>query len=170
MPERETIQQILESAIWAPNHFKTEPWRFQVMTGKGREKLGQAYGAIQAESFDAESEEGRTAFEKGFNNAFRAPVIISISAEIMEDGRVLEIEDVMATACAVQNMQLTAHSLGLGSIWRTGPAAYHEFMKEAFALSEHTKILGFLYIGYPQTIKEPPVKRPLSDVVTWVTD
>ncbi len=168
VPEKSTIESILDAAIWAPNHYKTEPWRFQVMTGKGREKLGQVYGAIDAETLEADSEEGRAAFEKGFKKAFRAPVIIAISAEITEDDRVVPVEEIMSAACAAQNMQLMAHSLGLASIWRTGAATYHEFMKEAFAHSESTQILGFLYLGFPAKTKEAPAKRPLSDVVTWV--
>ena len=31
----EVINEILESANWAPNHGKTEPWRLTVFTGEG---------------------------------------------------------------------------------------------------------------------------------------
>lgn len=171
VPSRDDVQMILESAVWAPNHYKTEPWRFQILIGDGREKLGQVYGAIEAETLNIESDEGRIAFEKGYKKAFRAPVIIAILAEMPEeDDRAVAIEDVMATACGVQNMMLTAHSLGLGSIWRTGAAVYHDFMQEAFAFSEHTKVLGFLYLGYPLTGKQPPVKRPMEEVAVWIAE
>ena len=32
------IQDILESANWAPNHGRTEPWRLTVFTGSGIDK------------------------------------------------------------------------------------------------------------------------------------
>src|SRR3712207_8413323 len=36
------IERILESAVHAPNHRLTEPWRFHVFTGKGRGELARA--------------------------------------------------------------------------------------------------------------------------------
>ena len=32
---RNVIEDILESANWAPNHGRTEPWRLTVFSGKG---------------------------------------------------------------------------------------------------------------------------------------
>ena len=34
------ITTILEAANWAPNHAKTEPWRFKVLQGVAKERLG----------------------------------------------------------------------------------------------------------------------------------
>ena len=39
---KELIEQVLESAVHAPNHKITEPWRFHVFTGKGRGELARA--------------------------------------------------------------------------------------------------------------------------------
>src|SRR5690242_21924679 len=36
---KKIIEQLLENAIWAPTHKKTQPWFFRVFCGKGREKL-----------------------------------------------------------------------------------------------------------------------------------
>lgn len=33
------IRELLENANWAPNHKKTEPWRFKVMRGAARQRL-----------------------------------------------------------------------------------------------------------------------------------
>ena len=35
------IEKILEAANWAPNHKKTEPWRFKVLQGEKKAELGQ---------------------------------------------------------------------------------------------------------------------------------
>ena len=37
---KETIEEILESANWAPSHRLTEPWRFKVFRGESRKSLG----------------------------------------------------------------------------------------------------------------------------------
>src|SRR3712207_7001605 len=38
---RDLIERILESAVHAPNHRITEPWRFHVFTSKGRGELAR---------------------------------------------------------------------------------------------------------------------------------
>ena len=35
----ELVERILDSAVHAPNHRLTEPWRFHVFTGEGRAQL-----------------------------------------------------------------------------------------------------------------------------------
>ena len=37
--ERATLEALLEAANQAPSHRKTEPWRFRVYRGAGKEKL-----------------------------------------------------------------------------------------------------------------------------------
>ncbi|HKL31936.1 MAG TPA: nitroreductase family protein, partial [Tangfeifania sp.] len=39
--EKEKIQRLLENANWAPNHKKTEPWRFIVFQGENKQKLAE---------------------------------------------------------------------------------------------------------------------------------
>ena len=36
---REVVEQLLELARWAPNHFVTEPWRFRVLGPETFERL-----------------------------------------------------------------------------------------------------------------------------------
>jgi len=40
----ETIKAILENANWAPNHKKTEPWRWKVIKGTGLQRLSTYLG------------------------------------------------------------------------------------------------------------------------------
>src|SRR5215218_7146880 len=132
------VRLILESAVHAPNHRLTEPWRFHVFTGRGRGELARARAEtarLQAEA-EGETEEmaaGRVSRER--KKAFRAPVVIAVICEAGRD-EVETLENYAACACAVQNMQLTAHALGLGAMWRTGPVAYHDRMRSFFGLKE----------------------------------
>ncbi len=52
-PTRAQIEQILEAATHAPNHHNVEPWKFLVLAGTVREKLG----AVMAESLSARLDE-----------------------------------------------------------------------------------------------------------------
>src|SRR5690606_14863386 len=74
---REAIETILEAGNWAPSHHGTEPWRFYVMTGSGRDVLARAYGAIAAEQAPESEKETQRAAASA--KAYRAPVVIAVA-------------------------------------------------------------------------------------------
>jgi nitroreductase len=169
---KEIVEEILESAVHAPNHKITEPWRFHVFTGKGRGELARARAKLARILAEVEGEEeeliaGRVSRER--KKAFRAPVVIAV---ISKGGRdeVETLENYAACAAAVQNMQLTAHALGLATMWRTGPVAYHPYMRDFFGLEADDKIVAYLYLGYPDTpdtAERPRRRRPASTKTVW---
>lgn len=166
---RELVEKILESAVHAPNHKLTEPWRFHVFIGKGRGEFARARAELARLQARAEGEEeefaaGRISRER--KKAFRAPVVIAV---ISKGGRdeVETLENYAACAAAVQNMQLTAHSLGLATIWRTGTFAYHPYMRDFFELEENDKIVAYLYLGYPDMSERPRRREPASSKTVW---
>ncbi len=166
---RELVEKILESAVHAPNHKITEPWRFHVFIGKGRGEFARARAELARLQARAEGEEeelaaGRISRER--KKAFRAPVVIAV---ISKGGRdeVETLENYAACAAAVQNMQLTAHSLGLATIWRTGPVAYQPHMRDFFGLEEKDRIVAYLYLGYPDMSERPRRREPASAKTIW---
>ena len=166
---REKIEQIVESAIHAPNHRITEPWRFHVFTGKGRGELAKARAETARLMAEAEGEEeetlaGRVSRER--KKAFRSPVVIAVVSKAGRD-EVETLENYGACCAAVQNMQLTAHSLGLATMWRTGPVAYHEHMRGFFGLDDGDTIAAFLYLGYPDAPETHRRRTPASEFTLW---
>ena len=168
---KEIVEEVLEAAVHAPNHKITEPWRFHVFSGKGRGEFARARADLAKIQAEAEGEEeefaaGRISRER--KKAFRAPVVIAV---ISRGGRdeVETLENYAACAAAVQNMQLTAHSLGLASIWRTGVHAYHPYMRDFFGLEEDDRIVAYLYLGYPNVIEaeRPRRREPASSRTVW---
>ncbi len=166
---RELIERILESAVHAPNHRLTEPWRFHVFTGKGRGELARARAELaslqsQAEGEDDEMAAGRISRER--KKAFRAPVVIVVICEAGRD-EVETLENYAACAAAVQNMQLTAHALGLGAMWRTGAPAYHDHMRRFLGLKEGDTVVAHLYVGYPDMGERPRRRQPAREKTIW---
>src|SRR5690554_7735230 len=98
----EIIEQILEAGIWAPNHKLTEPWRFTVMTGDGRRRLGNAYADIAAEAADESLSEAEHSlqYDKHVAKAFRAPVVIAVAVSPSTDSKVPLIEEIAAVHAA----------------------------------------------------------------------
>ena len=166
---KEMVEKILESAVHAPNHKITEPWRSHVSTAKARGAFARARAELARILAEAEGEEeeyvaGRTSRER--KKTFRAPVIITVISKGGHDA-VETLENYAACSAAVQNMQLTAHSLGLAAIWRTGPVAYHPYMRDFFDLEENDKIVAYLYVGYPDMDERPRRRQPASTKTVW---
>jgi nitroreductase len=163
------INRLLEAAVCAPNHHGTEPWRFYVLSGKGREVLGHAYAHIAREQIeDPTTEANQAALKKHYEKAFRAPVIIMVAAVCADSPKIDRREELAAVHAAMQNMLLQAHALGLGAIWRTGAPTYHPHMKNAFGLLELDEVVGFIYVGYPVKSQPAKLSRSFISKTVWL--
>src|SRR5262245_48042307 len=79
-PTREHLEQIIRAGTRAPDHGRLRPWRFVVLEGAAREKLGDAMAEIlRAKQPQATSEQ--LAAER--NKVMRAPTIIVVAAKIV---------------------------------------------------------------------------------------
>ncbi|WP_319005538.1 nitroreductase [Metabacillus litoralis] len=166
---KEIIEQILEAGTWAPSHFRTEPWRFFVLRGEGRKKLGEVLVNIAQQKLDDPLSEGnQKKLEKIAEKPFRAPVIITVAVEPSDNPKAISKEEYGAVYSSIQNMLLAAHSLGLAGFWRTGEPTYDPLMKEFFGLSDKGDVLGFLYFGYPKRSLPEGKRKPFSEVTTWI--
>ncbi|XID94052.1 nitroreductase [Paenibacillaceae bacterium WGS1546] len=166
---RELVEKLIEAAIWAPNHHRTEPWRFIVMTGEGRKVLGNAYADVNADSYrDLVGEEREQRIEKELAKAYRSPVVIAVVCSPSDDPRVEEREELAAVHAAVQNLLLSAHANGLGAVWRTGNPAYHPKMKIAFGLAEREQLVGLVFVGYPDMPQPAVTRTPAAEKTVWL--
>lgn len=167
--DKEQIEDLLALGTRAPNHHHTEPWRFFVMTGEGRQTLGDAYTEIALEKLETPTEEQKVAVAHAQQaKARRSPVVIAVAVSFGSEDEIEQKEDRAATHAAIQNILLGAHGLGLGAIWRTGAPAYHPRMKQAFGLGENEEMVGLIYIGKPDGQPEPKPRRPFSEVTRWL--
>ncbi len=161
---RTHVEQILEAGIWAPNHRLTEPWKFFVLEGDGRYKLGDALANV-ARAEGADEDKAASARSK----VERAPVIIAVAVEPVDNSKVIELEEYGAVFAAIQNMLLEIHELGLGAVWRSGEPCYHAEMNKAFGLSEKGKMLGFIYLGVPERTDQTSKRTPFAEKTEWIT-
>jgi nitroreductase len=118
----------------------------------------------EAEGEEEKTVAGRVSRER--KKAFRAPVVIAVISKAGRD-EVETLENYAACAAAVQNMQLTAHSMGLATIWRTGPVAYHPHVRGFFGLEEGDKMVAFLYVGYPDAPETRRRREPALSKTVW---
>ena len=164
--EDHIVKQLLESANWAPTHKLTEPWRFIVFKGNGLKKLAE----FQANLYKSKSTEVGNYDEAKYQKLLTKPLLCShmVAVGMSRNEVVPEIEEVCATACAVQNVWLTASALGIGCYWSTGGVTYYDEAKAFFGLGEADKLLGFICLGKFDGTWPPGKRKPLEDKVTWV--
>jgi nitroreductase len=160
----ELIEKLLSAAVQAPNHYKVRPWRFVVLTGKGREGLGKA----MAESFSKRFPDlPPAALDKERAKPLRAPLLIAVGVDKPAESKVLEIENICAAAAACQNLLLAAQALGLAVKWRTGDAARDPLVKQFLGFEADQPLIAFLYIGYAENEPDPVVRPGFEDRTVW---
>ncbi len=162
---REMIEKLLEAAVQAPNHYKVRPWRFVVLSGNGRNKLGDVMAASQQERHP---EFPPDAWDKCRALPLRAPVVIAVGVDKPGEAKVLEIENVCAAAAAIENLLLAAQAMGLGAKWRTGEWARDHWVKQFLGFEPDQHLIGFIYLGYPEFATEPPSRPSFEDRTVWI--
>ncbi|MCG7376948.1 nitroreductase [Paenibacillus sp. ACRSA] len=147
------IIELLDVAVWAPNHKLREPWRFLLFTGDGRNKLAQAIDA-----------------EMGEDNKFSANIkqVPAVMLVVLEEDPRQNIwdEDFAAVSALVQNFLLAAWSEEIGTFWVTKPFLYAPKFRKPLGIEAGEKIIGMIYMGYPDVIPSAKERTPAKDKLT----
>lgn len=163
-PSREQILELLELAVRAPNHHRTEPWRFYVVARDERERIARA---MAEDAVAAGADEAR-AISDASAKVERAPVIVVFTSVPSDNPKVVDQEDLASVAMAMENFLLGAHAQGLGAMLRTGPAAYHPSMSEQLGLRDGERVVGMIYLGIPAADRPLTDRTPADELTTWL--
>ena len=160
---REEIQSILEAANWAPNHKRTEPWRFKVIEGKGKERFAEFMleKHLEATPPEAQTERKKAAV---LEKCLLSDTIILICMKTSH--QLPEWEELAATAMAVQNMWLMCTAMGIGSYW-SSPGAITK-MQEFVDLEEDENCFGIFYMGKRKEALHESSRKPIEEKVQFI--
>ena len=161
------IWQILENANWAPSHGLTQPWRYKVFTGSGLEKLADFQANLYKENTSEEKFKSEK-YERMKTNILKSSHVIIICMERQRSEKILELEEIEAVACSVQNMALTAAAYQICSFWGSGGVTYTQELKDFLGLGEKDKCLGYLYLGYSDNPTTKSSRDPIQERVEWI--
>jgi nitroreductase len=164
-PDDVALASILRAATRAPDHGKLRPWRFMIVRGAARQRLG----ALMATALVRRHPDATPAqIEKERSKPLRAPMILVVAAKVDAQSRIPAIEQILSAGAAAENVMVAAFALGFGCAWKTGDAAYDAGIKAAFDLAPGDAIVGFLYLGTNANPPAPPVPVDLdAHVVEW---
>jgi nitroreductase len=164
---REVLEQMLEAAVWAPNHRMTEPWRFYVLTGEGKRRFAEIRRRFRADAFEnPQAPEAVKALDRLYEDTLATPALIVVTAHVAPD-EVQREEDAAATWMAVQNLLLAGVELGVGTYVRTGPILHDGELRAWLQLEDTRRVLAIVYAGYPADV---PQKRrtPAAERTVWL--
>jgi nitroreductase len=135
-PER--IQSWLQAAAMAPNHRMTEPWEIYFIGPDTRASLNH---------------------KTNFGNA---PMVMAI---LSRHGKttIETIENALATACFIQNLNLAAWSEGAGTFWSSiGNTPANRVI---LGVPDNYDVIGTIAIGIPEEIPEAKLRIPVTNKI-----
>lgn len=159
------LTEILESANWAPTHKLTEPWRFKVIRGEARTRLGE----FLAEKFKflfSGDKFSEVKYNKQKTNPLKADTVIAICMQRDPKESLPEWEELSAVAMAVQNLWLAASAYGIGGYWSSPPMI--NFIEEHLDMDRGEKCVGLFYLGYYEEFPSNRKRNPIEQKITWI--
>lgn len=151
-PDEAALAELFAAALRAPDHAGLRPWRFLLVRDAARQQLGELF-VHAAQLRDPALSVAQ--IEKLRQAPLRAPLLLVAYSHLQPHPKVPEIEQLLSTAAAVQNLLLAAHALGFAAIWRTGEMAYDPQVHAGLGLQQNDRIVGFIYLGTAATSPKP---------------
>lgn len=151
---RGLVEQLLEDAVWAPNHRLREPWRFIYADGEAKRKLSEAIdGNKQPALADILTQ---------------SPAVLIVTSKLNSDEHASR-EDFAAACCLIQNFRLLAWAHELGLSWELGDYSGCPQLLAQAGIQADERIAGILGLGHIETSpsSETPVSPPLFTLETW---
>lgn len=155
------VRRLCTLAQWAPNHKRTWPWRFVLVEGDGRARLG----AVVADAVEAHGDPPEKV-AKARTKYLRTPAHLVVGAAAGESPlRTRENRD--AVAAGVQNLLLGATAAGLASFWSSCPKGAERAVTQFCGWPDDTDVVALIYLGWAAgdvaVPERPPVEVPVVD-------
>lgn len=161
-PSEDELEAMLTIAARVPDHGRLTPWRFVVIAGKGRERLGEVIGRC----FDADHpdaiEDQKTMARK---RLCFAPVVVAVVSCPVEHPKIPAWEQELSAGAACMNLIHAANALGYAAVWLTEWYAFDARVLEELGCEAGQRLAGFIHIGRADGLREDRERPGLSDVV-----
>ncbi len=141
-PDPAELQTILEIAARVPDHRKLEPWRFVIIQGDDRKKLGEKLCAIKQKNESLQIQQ----VEAEQCRFVCAPIVIAVVFSPIEH-KTPVFEQLLSCGAVCQNLNLSSSALGFSSQWVTTWCAFDKEAQAELGLKEYESIAGFIHIG-----------------------
>lgn len=149
----EIVEELIDAARWAPSAGNIQPWEF-IIVRKPRIKRRLVETAL-----------GQMFIEE-------APVVIVVCADEERSSQGYGVRGktlycIQDTAAAMQNIHLTAYSLGLGTCW-VG-AFREEETRKILKIPRGMRPVAIIPVGYPAEAPTARMRKSTSQIVHYET-
>jgi nitroreductase len=147
----EDVKRLVDAARWAPSAGNIQPWEF-IVVRKPEIKKALVEAAL------------------GQDFIKEASVVIIVCANENRSSerygvRGKSLYCIQDTAAALQNIHLTAYSLGLGTCWIG--AFNEEETRKILKIPQGIRPVAMVPVGYPTETARLPKKRPFDQIVHY---
>jgi nitroreductase len=162
-PDRETLEAILTAGLRVPDHGKLTPWRFIILEGEEREKLGD----MIADALIKENNTSEKIAEKMKGYATQGPTLIIAVFSPSSERPIPIWEQWLSMGASCQNILIAATALNVASQWLTGWASTSSTVADGLGLSEMEQVAGFIFLGKQKDMPDERPRPSLSDRVVF---
>ncbi len=161
-PDATQLKTILEIAARVPDHRKLEPWRFIVIQGDARKKLGEKFCEIRLKSCELTGEQ-ITAEQNRYKHA---PTVVVVVFSPVEH-KTPVFEQLLSCGAVCQHINLASLAMGFNSQWVTNWCSFDKQAQKELGLKPHESIAGFFHIGTATCIPGDRQRPNLDEKVSY---
>ncbi len=181
---KNAIEKMIEAASWAPSGSNLQNWHFIVVESEElkhrmSEALIKKVNALAEKIVSATAKKEYTAYTNYYTFFVNAPAVIavvkkpynSLALRIMErygfTDDYVSTADIQGPSAAIQNLLLTAHSLGYGTCWMTGPMIARKELEEVLGIKSPDELMALIPVGKPDVVPQAPKRKPVGEITEY---
>lgn len=189
LPDRASLERLIEAAVTAPSASNKQPWRFLIVTNaEVKTRMATAVrNAVErvANHIDPLFESGFRAYGDYFTRFENAPVVIvpiyralTLLSNMVKPGlseadqrniACMERQSgIVSTSLAMENLLLMAHELGLGASGLTGPLIAMDDLCSILSVPGGWDIVALIAVGFPDEQPEATSRKSSAEVIRWI--
>jgi nitroreductase len=162
-PDAAELDRLLTAAARVPDHGKLVPWRFIVIAGDARERIGETIAAaFKADDPAADPERLQTERRR----LAKAPLVVAVVSTARPHVKIPEWEQVLSAGAVCMNLVVAANLMGFATAWLTEWFSFDRRVLDALGLAPHEALAGFIHIGRAAEVPADRQRPLLSDIVT----
>lgn len=170
-PSGAELEELLTIAARVPDHGKLVPWRFVVIAGEARARLGEvAARAFKERNPGADASRAEEARARFSSVPVTVAVVSSVKGDPADPARahpsIPRFEQELSAGAVCMSYIIAARAMGYGVVWLTEWYAAEPAVLRALGVGENERVAGFLYTGTMAEGREDRLRPEMGRIVT----
>lgn len=172
---KKIINKIVKAGVWGPSVIIFQPWKFVVIENMNiRDKIHDAL-EDNSKKLDMAGRIVLNPTKMAIKNSkfliavYNSGDFIKFTSRFSKIyTKATRISEISAISAAIQNMILTAASLGIGSCWLDTPLLYEQKLNKIFGIKSCDELVAILTFGYADEKGKRAPRKPLSKMIKYL--